>query len=100
MPDDILPLRSFTVGAVPTTSEISINELAINWADGKAFSKDAAGNIVSVTLGGNGANIVEVPTVSTLPSTGVGAINTIYIATDVSRAFRFDASGVYIEIGN
>lgn len=98
MPDKILPLRSFTVGAVPTTNEIAINELAINWADGKAFSKDAAGNIVSLTLGGNGANIVEVPTVATLPSTGV--INTIYIATDASRAFRFDASGVYIEIGN
>jgi hypothetical protein len=98
MPDKILPRRSFTVGSVPTTSDIDANEIAINWNDGKLFTKDGAGNIVSVTLGGNGANIIEVPTVATLPPNGV--INTIYIATDVSRAYRFDASGVYIEIGN
>jgi hypothetical protein len=37
---------------VPTTSDLQTHELAVNWADGKAFTKTPAGNIVSVTLGG------------------------------------------------
>jgi len=52
MPNKIKPKRSYTSGAVPTTSDLETNEVAINWADGKAFTKNAAGNIVSVTLGG------------------------------------------------
>lgn len=55
MPNNkIKPKRSYTANAVPTTSDLDANELAINWADGKAYTKDAAGNIVSVTLGGGG----------------------------------------------
>jgi hypothetical protein len=59
-----------------------------------------------VTLGGGGggssgggsANIVEAATAAGFPVTG--ASQTLYIATDASRAFRWDSSGVYIEIGN
>jgi hypothetical protein len=54
MPSKIKPKRSYTANAVPTTSDLDANELAINWADGKAFTKNAAGNIVSLTLGGSG----------------------------------------------
>jgi hypothetical protein len=54
MANKIKPKRSYTANAVPTTSDLDANELAINWADGKAFTKNAAGNIVSVTLGGGG----------------------------------------------
>jgi hypothetical protein len=50
----IKPKRSYTANAVPTTSDLDANELAINWVDGIAYTKDAAGNIVSVTLGGSG----------------------------------------------
>ena len=59
MPNRIKPLRSYTANAVPTTSDLETNELAINWADGKAYTKNAAGNIVSVTLGGSGGGAVE-----------------------------------------
>jgi hypothetical protein len=52
MANKIKPKRSYTANAVPTTSDLDANELAINWADGKAYTKNAAGNIVSVTLGG------------------------------------------------
>lgn len=52
MSDKILPKRSYTSGAVPTTSDLVENELAINWADSKAFTRNSAGNIVSVPLGG------------------------------------------------
>jgi hypothetical protein len=59
MPNKIKPKRSYTANAVPTTSDLDTNELAINWADGKAYTKNSAGNIVSVTLGGSGGGAVE-----------------------------------------
>jgi len=54
MPSKIKPKRSYTANAVPTTSDLDANELAINWTDGIAYTKNAAGNIVSITLGGSG----------------------------------------------
>jgi len=45
-----MPLRSFTPGATPTTSNLAEGELAINVADKKLFSRDDSDNIV--TLGG------------------------------------------------
>jgi len=47
--------------------------------------------------GGGGANIVQAATTAEFPA---GVIGTIYIATDVGRVFRFDASGFFVEIGN
>ena len=94
----IKPLRSYTSGAVPTTSDLEANELAINWADGKAYTKTVAGNIVGVTLGGSGsAGIVEAETSASFPA--YGAQGTLYISTNVGRVFRWDVSGVYVEIG-
>lgn len=57
----IKPKRSYTTNAVPTTSDLDTNELAIRWtAENPAiFTKNAAGNIVSVTLGGSGGGAVE-----------------------------------------
>ena len=59
MPNKIKPKRSYTANAVPTTSDVDTHELAINWADGKAYTKNAAGNIVTVTLGGGGGGSGE-----------------------------------------
>jgi hypothetical protein len=56
MSNRIKPRRSYTANAVPTTSDLEVNEIAINWEDNKAFTKNAAGNIVSVTLGGGGGS--------------------------------------------
>lgn len=56
MPNKIKPKRSYTANSVPLTSDLDTHELAINWVDGKAFTKNAAGNIVSVTLGGGGGS--------------------------------------------
>jgi hypothetical protein len=105
MPNKIKPRRSYTANSVPLTTDLEAHELAINWVDGKAFTKDASGNIVSVTLGGGGsgsggsssANIVEATTAAGFPETGDS--QTLYISRDSSRVYRFDASGVYIEIG-
>ena len=56
MPNKIKPLRSYTANSVPLTTDLETHELAINWADSKAFTKDASGNIVSITLGGGGGS--------------------------------------------
>lgn len=54
MANKIKPKRSYTTNSVPTTADLEVNELAINWADGIAYTKNAAGQIVSFTLGGGG----------------------------------------------
>lgn len=101
----IKPRRLYTSGYVPvvtgSTPDLDRNEIAINWADGKIFTRDDNDQLVTLTLGGGGgggsANIVEAATVSAFPATG--AAGTLYIATDASRVFRWDASGVYVELG-
>jgi hypothetical protein len=54
MPNKIKPKRSYTTNSVPLTTDLETNELAINWADGVAYTKNASGQIVSVPLGGSG----------------------------------------------
>ena len=108
MPNDIKPLRSFVPNLIPLANEITEGELAVNWNDGRLFTKDAEGNIVvheiggvaSVNAGGGSgsANIVEATTAAGFPATG--ASSTLYISRDSSRVYRYDSSGVYIEIGN
>ena len=99
MPNKLKPARSWVSNYVPTSLEA--NELAINWQDAKAYTRNPSGQIVSITLGGGGgsSSIVEVATASALPATGVSG-GTLYLVADKSRVFRYDSSGVYIEIGN
>jgi hypothetical protein len=54
MPNKIKPKRSYTSNSVPLTTDLEAHELAINWADGVAYTKDASGQIVTVPLGGGG----------------------------------------------
>ena len=106
MPDHqiIKPRRNWDANRVPLSSDLVDNEIAINFADGILYAKNPAnGNIVSITLGGSSggggsANIVEAATTAGFPATG--ASQTIYISRDSSRVFRWDSSGVYIELGN
>jgi hypothetical protein len=46
---------------------------------------------------GVNANIVEAATPASFPATG--AASTLYIARDGSRQYRWDSSGVYVEVG-
>ena len=68
MANKIKPKRSYTANAVPTTSDLDTNELAIRWdlSSPAMFTKNAAGNIVSVTLGGSGGGSGSV----TIPASG------------------------------
>jgi hypothetical protein len=56
--------------------------------------------VLAATGGGGGgsANIVEAATAAGFPATG--ASQTLYVSRDASRVYRWDSSGVYIEIGN
>jgi outer membrane protein assembly factor BamB len=98
MPKIVKIKRSNVAGSTPVGS---YGELAYNAADNKLFAFDAANRPVVVGAGGSGgggsANIVEAATTAGFPA---GAVGTIYIATDFGRVYRFDASGVFIEIGN
>jgi hypothetical protein len=58
-----------------------------------------ASGVLSATGGGGGsANIVEAASASGFPATGLS--QTLYVSRDASRVYRWDSSGVYIEIGN
>jgi hypothetical protein len=71
MPNKIKPKRSYTANAVPVVSgntpDIEQHEMAVNWTDGKLFTRDANNQLVSITLGGGGA----IPTASATTLGGV-----------------------------
>jgi Concanavalin A-like lectin/glucanases superfamily/Fibronectin type III domain len=72
MPNKVKLKRSYTSGAVPTTSDLDTNECAINWADGKLFVKNASGSIVTLTLGG-GSYTLPTASSSTLGGVRIGS---------------------------
>jgi len=103
MPNDIKPLRSFVPNLIPLANEIAEGELAVNWNDGRLFTKDAEGNIVVHEIGGTvasggggGGSVAEAASTAAFPATG--ASSTLYIATDVGRLFRWTGIA-YAEIG-
>ena len=95
MPSKVKLKRSYTTGAVPTSSDLDTNECCINWADGKLFVKNNTGNIVSIRLGGSA--VVEATTAAGFPATG--SAGTLYHATSSSRIYFWDSSGFYVEAG-
>jgi hypothetical protein len=49
MSNTILQKRSDVAGAVPSPAALAVGEIAVNTADGKAYTKNAAGEIVELT---------------------------------------------------
>jgi hypothetical protein len=49
MSNTILQKRSDVAGAVPSPDALAVGEIAVNTADGKAYTKNAAGEIVELT---------------------------------------------------
>ena len=99
MPKIVKVKRTNIAGATPT---LSYGELAWNSADSKLWAGNAANvavlvNTPSVGGGGESANIVEAETSAAFPTSG--AQGTLYISTNVGRVYRWDVSGVYVEIG-
>jgi hypothetical protein len=76
--DKIRLKRSFTAGAVPSASDLDVNECAINWVDAKLFVKTSAGVILTLNLGGgsgggSGADTLLRSLFAPGPPTGVTA---------------------------
>jgi hypothetical protein len=75
MASRIKPKRSYTANSVPLTSDLDTHELAIRWdtSSPAIFTKNSAGNIVSVALGGGGGGGSSGATLSgsvTIPASG------------------------------
>ena len=70
-------------------------------AGGAGVTVSTASSSITISAGGGGgggsANIVEAATSAGFPATG--ASSTLYVATDVSRVYRWSGS-VYVEIGS
>jgi hypothetical protein len=70
-------------------------------AGGAGVTVSTASSSITISAGGGGgggsANIVEAATAAGFPATG--ASSTLYVSTDANRAYRWDTSGVYVEIG-
>jgi hypothetical protein len=79
MPNKIKPKRSYTANAVPVVSgntpDIEQHEMAVNWTDGKIFTRDVNNQLVSITLGGSGS--IPTATASVLGGVKVGSGLTI-----------------------
>jgi hypothetical protein len=98
------PRRSYTSGTAPvitgSSPDLEQNEISINYADRILYVRDPSDQLLSIPLGGSGGgtvSIIEAATVSAFPA--VGASGKLYVATNESRVYRWDASGVYVEIG-
>jgi len=91
MANKIKPKRSYTASSVPLTTDLDTHELAINWVDGKAFTKNAAGNIVSVTLGGGGSGL----TWSSVPASATATGTAGQIAYDANYQYNCVATNVW-----
>ena len=58
MTNTIKHKRNATPGAIPTTGNLSYGELAINYTDGKLYTKNNSNNIINLPVASiNGANI-------------------------------------------
>lgn len=95
MPNKIKPRRSYTANSVPLTTDLEAHELAINWADGKAFTKNAEGQIVTVTLGGGGGGGSGL-TWSSVPASATATGTAGQIAYDGSYFYLASATNTWV----
>ena len=84
-------IRSGTTA--PSAGDFNVGEPAFDKTAGKLYVKTAAGSMAEI----GAAEIYEVATTASLPSPGTSG--RVYITTDTSRAYRWDSSGAWVEIG-
>lgn len=94
MPNKIKPKRSYTANSVPLTTDLEAHELAINWADGVAYTKNASGQIVSVPLGGSGGGGGGVSWAS-VPASATAAGTAGQIAYDADYLYLATATNTW-----
>lgn len=76
MPNKILLKRSTVQGAAPTSSDLSLGELAVNPEDKRLYFKDSSNNIqyFQSLYVSSIADLADVDTQSTLPQNGDGLV--------------------------
>ena len=91
-----LRIRSGTT--TPSAGDFNVGEPAWDKSAGRLYVKNAAGAMVEIGAGGGGGTteILEYASPASFPATGTVA--RLYLATDTSRVYRWDASGVYVEV--
>jgi hypothetical protein len=85
----------------PSAADFDVAEPAFDKTAGKLYVKNAAGLMVEIGAGGGGGDggaqeIFTATTTAGFPATGAAGV--LYL-TDSGRAYRWDSSGVYVEIG-
>lgn len=94
MPNRIKPKRSYTANAVPvvsgSTPDIERNEIAINWADSKLYTRNNSDQLVSITLGGGGGG--SGLTWSAVPESATATGTAGQIAYDNASGFFYVAT--------
>ena len=79
--------RSSTAGAVPTTAQLALGEVAINTADGKLFIKKNDGTESIVEIGATGATVASSPVKFDDISGSFNGSNTTFNITVSSSAY-------------
>jgi hypothetical protein len=108
-----LPTASSTVlGGIKVGANLTITNGVLAATGGGSYTLPTATSSVlgGIKVGANltitdgvlaatgGGSIVEATTAAGFPATGSASV--LYISRDQSRVFRWDSSGVYIELGN
>lgn len=75
------PKRSETASSTPTTSDISVGEIAINTADKKLYIRDSSDNIQAI---GGGVTVTD--------TDSTASVETIKFADTVDGLFTIDTS--------
>lgn len=72
MANTIKPKRSYTINAVPLLSDLAVNEICINWADGKIYVRSPSNEIISWSLSaagsGGGGSATPAITITSQPT--------------------------------
>jgi hypothetical protein len=85
---------SNTAGNTP--SSLGNGQIAVNQSDGKLFYRNGSGTVTPFSF----SSLASYATTASFPATGSATV--LYIATDSSRAYQWNASGgsgVYVEVG-
>jgi len=91
--------RSYVAGVSPSISDLEVNEVAINYADGVLYVRTPQNTIQSITLGGSGgggSSFSGYETTSSFPATGSTSV--IYVDESTGRLYRWNGAA-YSELG-
>lgn len=90
MTNILKPKRSYTQYATPTTADLAVNELCVNWTDRVIYVRSPSDEIISIELsGGGGGGGITWSTVPASP-TAAGAAGSV----------AYDSSYLYVAVAN